>query len=39
MIEDEGVLYLEYEDALDVYATIFACSLQEAEGQRSSRIW
>lgn len=37
MREFEGVLYLEYEDALDVYATIFDCTPREAQDQLRNR--
>ncbi len=37
MTEDEGVLYLEIEDALIIYAGIFNCNLQEAADQLRNR--
>jgi len=35
--EFEGVLYLELEDALDVYTIIFECTLQQAADQLRNR--
>lgn len=37
MIEIDGIFYLEYEDAINVYAAIFQCTSQEAEDQLRSR--